>query len=106
MPEPPTTPPEDPLHAPLPVIVKKKAIQVRIFGWLLRLGSVSAGVAVEYHEVYTAASAQWALVFLGLWLMGVPPALWFDGLRRISQIAQFATEAAHAADTKKESERP
>jgi hypothetical protein len=46
MPEPPTTPPEDPLHAPLPVVVKKKAIQVRIFGWLLRVASVSAGVAV------------------------------------------------------------
>jgi hypothetical protein len=103
MPEPPT--PEDPLHAPLPVIVKKKAIQIRIFGWLLRVASVSAGVLVEYREVYTAANAQWALVFLGLWLMGVPPALWFDGLRRISQIAQFATEAANAASTKKDSEK-
>lgn len=98
-------PPEDPLEAPLPVIVRRRPLHVRAFGWLLRAASASAGVLVEYHEVYKAQSAQWALVFLGLWLMGVPPALWFDGLRRISQIAQFATEAANAVDTKKGSKK-
>lgn len=55
--------------------------------WLLRLGSVGFGVAIEYKQVYGTVHAQWALVFLGLWFIGVPPALWFDGVWRLARIA-------------------
>lgn len=56
--------------------------------WALRLASVGFGVAIEYKQVYGVAQAQWALVFLGLWFIGVPPALWFDGVWRLARIAQ------------------
>lgn len=55
--------------------------------WLLRVGSVAFGVAIEAKQVYGTEHAQWALVFLGLWFIGVPPALWFDGVWRLARIA-------------------
>lgn len=46
--------------------------------------SAVGGVAILYHEVYIADSAEPLLVFLGLWLLGIPPALFFDGLRKVT----------------------
>lgn len=43
-----------------------------------------AGAAILYHEVYIADTAEPLLVFLGLWLLGIPPALFFDGLRKMT----------------------
>lgn len=68
-----------------PVIV---ALVRWLSSWALRLASMGFGVAIEYKQVYGVAQAQWALVFLGLWFIGVPPALWFDGVWRLARIAQ------------------
>lgn len=43
-----------------------------------------AGVAILYHEVFEAKSPDGLLVFVGLYLCGVPPAMFFDGLRRFN----------------------
>lgn len=62
---------------------------LRLLGsWVARLASVAFGVAIEMKQVYGTTQAQWALVFLGLWFIGVPPALWFDGVWRLARIAQ------------------
>jgi hypothetical protein len=49
---------------------------------LVRVASIGGGVLIIKHEVYEAESAELILIALGLWLIGVPPALWLDALRR------------------------
>lgn len=56
------------------------------FGLLLgravvRLSSVVAGILVLKHEVYDSDSAEIIVIALGMWLIGVPPALWLDAFR-------------------------
>lgn len=47
-----------------------------------RLLSTIGGVLILRHEVYVAEEAEAVLVALGLWLIGIPPALWLDTVRR------------------------
>jgi len=54
----------------------------RLSAFALRLGSMAAGALILRHEVYQTESAEIAVIGLGLWLIGVPPALWLDALRR------------------------
>jgi hypothetical protein len=51
----------------------------------IRLLSVVAGGLILKHEVYDAESAEIVVIALGLWLIGVPPALWLDALRRTTR---------------------
>lgn len=74
-------------------------------GWALRCVSVAFGISIEVHEVYGSAQAQWALVFLGLWFIGVPPALWFDGVYRLARIAQVIEQSAPQQGQSEEPER-
>lgn len=62
--------------------------------WAMRLIAVGFGLSIEVHEVYGTTQAQWALVFLGLWFVGVPPALWFDGVWRLARLAQVIDATA------------
>lgn len=70
---------------------KVVAIVRFVAGWLLRFASVGFGIAIEAKQVYGTNQAQWALVFLGLWFVGVPPALWFDGVWRLARLAQIVS---------------
>lgn len=76
----------------------------RVRAFLLRLMSITAGVFIEYRQVFHDKSAQWILVFLGLWLMSVPPALWLDSLRRITQGAASVTAGGPGVAPSPESE--
>ena len=57
----------------------------RLGALVLRLGSIAAGALIIKHEVYDTSSAEIVVIALGLWLIGVPPALWLDALRRASK---------------------
>lgn len=54
----------------------------RLPGVAVRIASVAAGALILKHEVYDSDSAQLVVIGLGMWLIGVPPALWLDTLRR------------------------
>jgi hypothetical protein len=58
----------------------------------LRGVSALAGAAVLYHEVYISDTAEPLLIFLGLWLLGIPPALFLDGLRKITTATNAAVD--------------
>lgn len=58
-----------------------------------------AGVAILYHEIVLVETAEPLLVFLGLWLCGVPPAIFFDGVRRLGESAQSSLSEALEGDT-------
>lgn len=51
-----------------------------------------AGAAIIYHEVVIADSAEPLLVLVGLWFLGVPPALFLDGLRRVTDATNAAVD--------------
>lgn len=59
---------------------------------VIRVGAFISGVVVLYHEVFLASSAEPLLVFLGLWLCGIPPAMFFDGLRKLTDTAKGSLE--------------
>lgn len=80
-----------------------------IVRWIVRLASIGFGVAIEAQEVYGTETAQWPLVFLGLWFIGVPPALWFDGVWRLARIASYIDEQAparHSSSPEEPTEQP
>lgn len=51
-----------------------------------------AGAAIIYHEVAIADAAEPLLVVLGLWFLGIPPALFLDGLRKITTATTAAVD--------------
>jgi hypothetical protein len=59
--------------------------------WLAKGLAFVGGIYVLYHEIVIADTAEPLLVFLGLWAIGIPPATFFDGLRKMGQDAKGAT---------------
>jgi hypothetical protein len=55
-----------------------------INAWVVRGVSFYFGYKILDHEIYGAGQADPLLVFLGLWLCGIAPATFFDGVRRIA----------------------
>lgn len=74
---------------------RQKAIQIRkvVFGWAVRLASIYVGARIVYHEVWQADTAEPIVLGLGLWLIGVPPAMWMDGVRRLGRFAEVVEQA-------------
>lgn len=75
----------------------------------IRFGSFAGGTLVLYHEVFIAGTSEPLLVFLGLWLCGIPPAMFFDGLRKLTEQAKESLvdtvgelDDVPTAETKKE----
>jgi hypothetical protein len=60
----------------------------RIAAIALRVVSIYFGFDILQHEVYEAESIEPLAIVLGLWLIGVPPALWLDTLRRSGDFLQ------------------
>lgn len=69
--------------------------------WLPKLAAFFGGIYVLYHEVVIADTAEPLLIFLGLWAIGIPPATFFDGLRRMGQDAKSATADALSGGAEK-----
>jgi hypothetical protein len=74
----------------------------------IRAGAFFAGVGVLYHEVFIASTSEPLLIFLGLWLCGIPPAMFFDGLRKLTEKAKSTMQEEiinlDLDDTKKETD--
>lgn len=50
------------------------------------------GVAILYHEIWITDQSEPLLIFLGLWLCGLPPAMFFDSLRRLGAEAKSSLD--------------
>lgn len=61
---------------------RAQQVFTKLASLLVRVASIGGGVLIIKHEVYEAESAELILIALGLWLIGVPPAMWLDALRR------------------------
>jgi hypothetical protein len=74
----------------------------------IRVGAFLSGVGVLYHEVFIASTSEPLLIFLGLWLCGIPPAMFFDGLRKLTEQAKSTMQDEiinlDLDDTKKETD--
>lgn len=57
-----------------------------------KLTAFCVGVVILYHEIWVTESSEPLLIFLGLWLCGLPPAMFFDGLRRLGAEAKSSLD--------------
>lgn len=71
---------------------RRRTVQTQVW----RLGATIAGVGILYHEIWVTESSEPLLIFLGLWLCGLPPAMFFDGLRRLGTDAKSALDPPDA----------
>lgn len=51
--------------------------------WVVRAVSFYFGYKILHHEIYETRTADPLFIFLGLWLCGVAPATFFDGVRKV-----------------------
>lgn len=58
-----------------------------INAWVIRGVSFYFGYRILNHEIYDKESAEPLLIFLGLWLCGIAPASFFDGIRKVGGAA-------------------
>lgn len=60
--------------------------------WFVRAVSFYFGYKILHHEIYEKPTAEPLLIFLGLWLCGIAPASFFDGIRKVGAAAQSELE--------------
>lgn len=58
----------------------------RVNAWIVRAVSFYFGYRILRYEIFDKANADPLLIFLGLWLCGVAPASFFDGVRRVGSV--------------------
>lgn len=64
----------------------------RIRRFTIRVVSLIGGLLILHREIYEVKTPEPLLVFLGLWLCGIAPAQFFDGLKKIGQEARTTLE--------------
>lgn len=69
---------------------------------VIRLASLVGGLLILKREIYDVEHPEPLLVFLGLWLCGIAPATFFDGLKKIGQEAKGQLDDAAGAAPKPE----
>lgn len=68
----------------------------RLIALTVKAGSFVFGVLILRHEAFQVKQVEPLLIFLGLWLCGVPPATFFDSLRRVGQsVDEHFTGSVH-----------
>lgn len=72
----------------------------------IRLASLVGGLLILKREIYDVEHPEPLLVFLGLWLCGIAPAQFFDGLKKIGQEAKGDLDKAADATPAPKSELP
>lgn len=80
--------------------MSQQAERPRWRGKLARAVAATLGAGVLYHEIWVAETAEPLLLFLGLWLMGVPPAMFFDSVRNAVKDAEELTDRAPDEDSR------
>jgi hypothetical protein len=53
-----------------------------------RVAAFVGGMLILKREIYDVQHPEPLLIFLGLWLCGIAPATFFDGLKKIGQDAK------------------
>lgn len=61
---------------------------------LIRLASLVGGLLILKREIYDVEHPEPLLIFLGLWLCGIAPAQFFDGLKKLGQEAKGSLDQA------------
>lgn len=74
----------------------------RIKRSVIRVASFVGGILILKRQIYEVDHAEPLLVFLGLWLCGIAPATFFDGLKKMGQEAKDSL--SEAADSTPKSE--
>jgi hypothetical protein len=64
----------------------------KINAWIVRVVSAYFGYKVLSHEIYEVDKADPLLIFLGLWLCGIAPATFFDGIKKVGVDAKSELE--------------
>jgi hypothetical protein len=81
--------------------VRKRAVAVTAWGierwprvraYGVRAVSFAGGVLILHREIYEVPHPEPLLIFLGMWLCGVAPAQFFDGLKKMGQDARSGVE--------------
>jgi hypothetical protein len=60
----------------------------------IRLASLVGGLLILKREIYDVEHPEPLLIFLGLWLCGIAPAQFFDGLKKLGQEAKGSLDEA------------
>lgn len=77
-----------------------------INAWVVRIVSFYFGYRILNHEIYGKQTAEPLLIFLGLWLCGIAPATFFDGIRQIGVSVQSEIEKQTSDMAKDAPENP
>jgi hypothetical protein len=60
--------------------------------WIVRLASLYFGYRILHHEVYEVEHVEPLIFFFGLWLIGIAPASFVEGLKKVGTTAKGALE--------------
>jgi hypothetical protein len=60
--------------------------------WVVRVVSFYFGYQILHHEVYEAEHVEPLIFFFGLWLIGIAPASFVEGLKKVGQQAKGSLE--------------
>lgn len=60
--------------------------------WVIRVVSFYFGYRILEHEVYEVEHVEPLIFFFGLWLVGIAPASFIEGLKKVGQQAKGALE--------------
>lgn len=69
----------------------------RLNVWAVRVVSFYFGYRILNQQIYVAKTADPLLIFLGLWLCGVAPASFFDGIRKVTDVTHGGEATAGGA---------
>lgn len=75
-----------------------------------RIAAFVGGILILKREIYEVQHPEPLLIFLGLWLCGIAPATFFDGLKKIGQEAKgtlddVAESAPHKPELESEAKK-
>jgi hypothetical protein len=73
----------------------------RIKRAFIRIASFVGGVLILHREIYEVQHPEPLLIFLGLWLCGIAPATFFDGLKKMGQEAKGTLDEAAGSTPQK-----
>jgi hypothetical protein len=73
--------------------------------WIIRAVSLYFGYKILHHEVYEVEHVEPLIFFFGLWLLGIAPASFIEGLKKVGVQAKSSLEDL-AGDADNEVEAP
>lgn len=85
------------------VLGKRKSVS----RWIIRVVSFYFGYRILKHEVYEVEHVEPLIFFFGLWLIGIAPASFLEGLKKVGAEARGSLEEmAGSVPGPKDEEKP